>query len=71
MTDQLTVHTRVRLVIDIKLSQPWDGNETGAIIHKRATCDAKEIINRALNGSAQLVQEPEVFMIIANRDVTP
>lgn len=74
MEDKLIVHARVRLVLDVKLTQAWDGSETAETIINRASREATEVTTSALAGRAtlHLVQPPTVYMVIANKEeVTP
>ena len=64
----LVVHARVRCVLDVRLSQPWDGKETCEVIINRARIEAEEQVRTALGNTATHVIPPVVYMAIANRE---
>ena len=66
--ERLVVHARVRCVLEVRLVQPWSGEETADVIMKRARVEATEIVQQALSGKASFVSQPKVYMIIADKE---
>ncbi len=56
--NNVKVNATVRLEVNIHLTQPWDGEETMARVHKRAASQAHEIISQVISsyrgGSANI-----------------
>ncbi len=68
---QVLAHATVRVVVRVKLSQPWPGDVTAEQLFEAAGREAKEKVACALqyNGAELAVEgEPRVTMVIGERE---
>lgn len=66
---ELVTHARVRLVVDVKVPQPWDPKTPSETVFRAAEKEAVETIRNHFSAThVSVVGSPEVFMVVAHKE---
>lgn len=64
---ELVCTTLVRLVVEVRLSQPWPGNATVEEVHRSAECEALQKVSHLDGHPFRIVGKPKVDIVTTRK----